>query len=306
MEKHTAEGAGDPKMMRRRSFLKAGALTAFGLSLLDYLKLRANAASTPARARSVLLIYAMGGVSHHESFDPKPGAPAEIRGEFNPIPTCLPGIRFTEHVPRLARMLDRFALQDYSSRDGRPYKVLDAGQPIGPEGRAKWCIFLPSSSRAHHHTRQMVQHGYHSSYTMPMYYSGAFFGFLFFDSCSKDRFDEGTLHALDVFALGDIDDIEALRNIATYHHEAMNGSGYPFGLADEEIPLEARIIAVADVFDALTSRRPYKRAWTNPEAFAVIQQMAGIKLDRDCVAALIDHASEVEEIQKRFREDTLG
>jgi len=278
---------------------------------------------------------------------------------------------------------------------------------------------------AHQHTRQLARYGYHSSYTMPMYYGGAFFGFLFFDSYCKERFDDATLHSLDVFGhltslvvihelsqlrtlagavkaardlthhrdmetgahldrmayyarliarvlaekyglddtfvekiflfaplhdvgkigmpddilrkpgrltteefelmkthtlrgkeivdslvanfgLDDIEDIEALRNIATYHHEALNGSGYPLGLADGEIPLEARIIAVADVFDALTSRRPYKRAWSNAEAFAVLEQMAGAKLDRDCVAVLIDHAAEVEEIQKRFREDPFG
>src|SRR5439155_12589106 len=95
----------------RRAFLTAGTLSAFGLSLSHYLGLRAQAATTPrARAKSVLLIYTMGGISHHDSFDPKPDAPAEIRGEFSTIPTRLPGIRFTEHVPRLARMLDRFAL----------------------------------------------------------------------------------------------------------------------------------------------------------------------------------------------------
>src|SRR5262245_30520409 len=80
----------------RRAFLKAGALAALGLSLPEYLGLRAAAGTTPARARSVILIYAMGGISHHDSFDPKPDAPAEVRGEFSTIPTALPGVRFSE------------------------------------------------------------------------------------------------------------------------------------------------------------------------------------------------------------------
>ncbi|MBI3443889.1 MAG: HD domain-containing protein, partial [Magnetospirillum sp.] len=54
-----------------------------------------------------------------------------------------------------------------------------------------------------------------------------------------------------------------LRNVIAYHHEAMDGSGYPYKLVGDQIPLEARIAAVADVFDALTSVRPYKEAWTN-------------------------------------------
>ena len=89
------------------------------------------------------------------------------------------------------------------------------------------------------------------------------------------------------FELGDLEDVEALRNIAAYHHEAINGTGYPLGLAGSEIPLEARIIAVADVFDALTSRRSYKHAWSNDEAFALLRQLAGVKLDRDCVEVLL-------------------
>jgi HD-GYP domain-containing protein (c-di-GMP phosphodiesterase class II) len=108
------------------------------------------------------------------------------------------------------------------------------------------------------------------------------------------------------FGLADLEDVEALRNIAAFHHEAFNGSGYPLGLAGGEIPLEARIIAVADVFDALTSVRPYKRAWSNEEAFSMLRQLAGVKLDRDCVAALVNQGREVEEIQRRFREDVYG
>lgn len=97
-----------------------------------------------------------------------------------------------------------------------------------------------------------------------------------------------------------------LRNIALYHHEAMNGEGYPQGLHQDEIPLEARIAAVADIFDALTSRRPYKNAWSNDEAFTLLQKLAGDRLDHDCVAALVEQHAEVEEIQARFAENILG
>ena len=69
------------------------------------------------------------------------------------------------------------------------------------------------------------------------------------------------------FGLDSLDQVDVLRNIATHHHESLNGSGYPEGLSDGNIPLEARIVAVADVFDALTSRRPYKEAWDNQRAF---------------------------------------
>ena len=70
------------------------------------------------------------------------------------------------------------------------------------------------------------------------------------------------------------------------HHERLDGSGYPDGLRGSEIPLDARIIAVADVFDALTSERPYRAAWPVARALAIIDAEAGTKLDPDCVGAL--------------------
>lgn len=111
---------------------------------------------------------------------------------------------------------------------------------------------------------------------------------------------------IDNFGLDSIHNIQILRNIAEYHHEAVNGTGYPDGKTGDDIPLEARIVAVADVFDALTSRRPYKDAWSNDEAFATIQKLADKKLDRDCVQALIDNHEEVVQIQKQFHEDYYG
>ncbi|MGE5319591.1 MAG: HD-GYP domain-containing protein [Hyphomicrobiaceae bacterium] len=73
--------------------------------------------------------------------------------------------------------------------------------------------------------------------------------------------------------------------IALGHHEKFDGSGYPQGLAGEAIPLAARIVAVADVFDALTSNRPYKRAWSFQDALKFIQTESGRHFDPDCVRA---------------------
>jgi HD-GYP domain-containing protein (c-di-GMP phosphodiesterase class II) len=108
------------------------------------------------------------------------------------------------------------------------------------------------------------------------------------------------------FGLDGIQHVNILRNIAEHHHEAINGQGYPQGLKGDAIPLEARIVAVADVFDALTSRRPYKDAWSNDEAFAMLQRLAGEKLDADCVRALLDNRAEVERTQSLFKENPLG
>lgn len=108
------------------------------------------------------------------------------------------------------------------------------------------------------------------------------------------------------FGLDSIEHIDVLRNIAEFHHEAVNGSGYPCGRANGNIPLEARIVAVADVFDALTSRRSYKEAWSNDQAFDKLKQLAGEKLDIDCVNALLGEREAVEQIQKLFQEDFYG
>ena len=100
--------------------------------------------------------------------------------------------------------------------------------------------------------------------------------------------------------------MEVLRNIAEHHHEAVDGSGYPAGMQGDQIPLEARIVAVADIFDALTSERPYKVAWSNEDAIATLRELAGETLDRDCVKALLDNLEEIERIQKQFIENNYG
>jgi HD-GYP domain-containing protein (c-di-GMP phosphodiesterase class II) len=278
---------------------------------------------------------------------------------------------------------------------------------------------------AQEHTQRIKKQGYSASYTLPMFYNGAFFGFVFFNSYTRNSFTDELLNQLDLFGhltsllvineltslrtllsavktasditherdpetgshldrmsrysrliaselapkynlnddyiehifmfsplhdigkiaipdsimlkpakldssefevmkthslkgremidsilhnfdLDVLQHVNILRNIAEYHHESVNGSGYPRGLQGDDIPLEARIVAVADIFDALTSHRPYKEAWSNQEAFAMLQKMAGSKLDKDCVDALLKRRDEVEKIQVEFQENRLG
>jgi HD-GYP domain-containing protein (c-di-GMP phosphodiesterase class II) len=320
----------------------------------------------------------------------------------------------------------------HSSNDANPLALYSAKladsesmQEILKVGRPRVVNDLDIFSNAPaEHARRIASLQYKSSYTMPMFLNGEFFGFLFFNSHRKNVFDESTLHYLDmvghllsllvihemstarglyavvktaanitlhrdvetgahldrmsnfarliaqevarkyklndelvehIFLFSPLHDIgkigisdsillkagkltegefetmkthaakggeiidmmlknlgfdefphaEILRNIALYHHEAINGSGYN-GLTDQEIPVEAKIVAVADVFDALTSARPYKKAWSNDRAFLFLQSMAGTKFDSDCVAALVNRRAEVDAIQKRFREDHIG
>lgn len=277
----------------------------------------------------------------------------------------------------------------------------------------------------HEHSQRILAHGFGASYTLPMYQSGNFCGFVFFNSCARGVMKEELLHQLDLFGhllsltvvhelqqmqnladaintarditrhrdsetgshldrmsrytrlialhlaqkynlddsfiehifmfaplhdigkitipdsillkesklspdefgvmkthtskgrelietmlnnfrLHDLEHGHMLRNIAELHHEALNGSGYPHGLKGDDIPIEARIVAVADVFDALTSHRPYKEAWSNADALDALKCMSGHILDTDCVDALRNNMAQVERIQAEFKEDAFG
>jgi len=96
--------------------------------------------------------------------------------------------------------------------------------------------------------------------------------------------------------------ISVLRNVVGCHHEAFDGSGYPNGLRGNAIPLEGRIAAVADVFDALTSERPYKAAWSIQAAANFLQEQAGKKFDPACVEALLADMDAVVAVQQQFRD----
>lgn len=90
--------------------------------------------------------------------------------------------------------------------------------------------------------------------------------------------------------------------IALTHHEKFDGSGYPRGLSGDDIPLIGRIVAVADVFDALTSARPYKRPWTLEDARAYLEQGRGAHFDPVCVDVFLARWDEVMAIRARFED----
>ncbi len=115
VDRETADG--QPSLMHRRRLLQAGAVGLMGLGLGELLAGEARAAAKPAarlpgfgRARSCLFIFLKGGPSHLDTFDPKPDAPAEVRGTFRTISTKVPGITFSEHVPCLANVADKLTV----------------------------------------------------------------------------------------------------------------------------------------------------------------------------------------------------
>jgi len=121
----------------------------------------------------------------------------------------------------------------------------------------------------------------------------------------KTHVEKGA-HIIDLmtedFGIGRIPHARILRNVVAHHHEAWDGSGYPAGLKGEAIPLEARITSVADVFDALTSTRPYKDAWSNEQALDYLVEMRGVKFYPPCVDAMTDNPDRIRQIQAQFAE----
>ena len=100
--------------------------------------------------------------------------------------------------------------------------------------------------------------------------------------------------------------LNTAREIALYHHEKWNGTGYPEGLSGEDIPLVARIVSIADVFDALTSSRPYKRAWSFDEAVSLIIEESGRHFDPKLVKVFIESLPEFKYVMHTYRDDSLN
>jgi putative nucleotidyltransferase with HDIG domain len=116
-------------------------------------------------------------------------------------------------------------------------------------------------------------------------------------SLTRDEFGEIKKHPdLSVNILRPFRHLDNVRATIRHHHEKMDGSGYPDGLKGEEIPLPARIMAVVDVFDAMTSDRPYRPALTFDEALEEMKRMSGAELDPNCVNAFLEMANEDPEL----------
>lgn len=98
--------------------------------------------------------------------------------------------------------------------------------------------------------------------------------------------------------------LDMAREVALCHHEKWDGSGYPRGLAGEDIPLAARIVAIADVFDALTSVRPYKQAWSVEQAIHLIREQAGKHFDPALVEAFFRCLPEILQLRDRWHDQT--
>jgi putative two-component system response regulator len=100
----------------------------------------------------------------------------------------------------------------------------------------------------------------------------------------------------------DSDLLKVAREIAVSHHERWDGTGYPSGLSGDEIPISGRIVSIADVFDALTSKRSYKEAWTAEDAYNLIAENSGLHFDPELVRIFQANIDGIMEIQKRFTE----
>jgi len=94
-------------------------------------------------------------------------------------------------------------------------------------------------------------------------------------------------------------------SIAISHHERFDGTGYPYNLKGQNIPIEGRIVAIADVFDALVSHRPYKTAWSFESALNLLQEESGKHFDPELVNLFIANIEEIKEIYNNFQESTI-
>jgi len=119
---------------------------------------------------------------------------------------------------------------------------------------------------------------------------------------SKDEAHQTCLDPVHALSLADNELLGLSRILALLHHERWDGKGYPFGLAGAAIPMEARVVAVVDVFDALSSDRPYKQAFPEEKCHQIIREGAGTLFDPQVVEAFFRHTEEIWGIRERWRD----
>jgi hypothetical protein len=147
--------------MTRRDCLQLGLGTLLGGGLVHALRLRATAATSSeslARAKSCILIWMDGGPTHYETFDPKPAAPKEIRGEFEPIATKAPGVFFSQHLRRLAALADKLAIvrsihHNQGNHGAGNHYMMTGAPPRIPVGCGAFVSFHPSLGSVTAHER---------------------------------------------------------------------------------------------------------------------------------------------------------
>ncbi len=122
------------------------------------------------------------------------------------------------------------------------------------------------------------------------------------DSAEWEVMKSHTTIGAQLLSEGDSDLMSMAHDIALTHHEKWDGSGYPHGLAGTDIPQAGRIAALADVVDALVSKRPYKEGWTIEETIAHVEENSGRHFDPDLVEVFLTKLPQVQEIQQRFSE----
>jgi hypothetical protein len=142
----------------RRDCLRLGLSALIGGGLIDALRIRGQAAIPNARPTSCILIWMDGGPSHYETFDPKPGAPAEIRGKFKPIATKIPGVQFSEPMKQLAGIADKIAIvrsirHDQGNHGAGNHYMVTGAPPRIPVGCGAFVSFHPSMGAVTAHER---------------------------------------------------------------------------------------------------------------------------------------------------------
>lgn len=160
--------------LMRRDFIQLGLRGAMGLGLCDLLRLKARAAEQgggTGKTVNCIMIWLDGGPSHFETFDPKPDAPADIRGTFKTVPTSVPGVHFSEPVTKLAGIFDKFTVvrslchKDPNHGGGNHYMMTGAPTPV-PVGCGAFVTFHPSMGSMVSWTRG-VRSGLPPYMTMP-------------------------------------------------------------------------------------------------------------------------------------------